>query len=183
MERDKASEGLLATGDTRMEALLHFRETLVRYRDPENGYRDMVRKNGQEGPGPLKIEARKELLSKLLALQEESNLPVISEEELHWIQTYWNSARNPDDGTGVVNIIFQQKGDAMPDSRDDAYLKEIEQRVTDKKGISLDTLRRLVAKVEEYGESHRAVGLQDELLQILQDDLRERQAEKGEAHA
>lgn len=183
VERDKASEGLLATGDQRMEALLHFRDTLMRFRDPENGFRDMVRKNGQEGPGPLKIEARKELLSKLLALQEESGLPVISEEELHWIQTYWNSARNPDDGTGVVNIIFQQKGDAMPDSRDEAELRDIEQRVTSEKEISLETLRRMIAKVEEYGESHRAVGLPDELLQILQDDLRERQTEKGEAHA
>lgn len=183
VERDKASEGLLATGDTRMEALLHFRDTLVHFRDPENGYRDMVRKNGQEGPGPLKIEARKELLSKLLALQEESGLPVISEEELHWIQTYWNSARNPDDGTGVVNIIFQQKGDAMPDGRDEAELRDIEQRVADEKEISLETLRRLISKVEEYGESHRAVGLPDELLQILQDDLRARHTEKDETHA
>lgn len=183
VERDKASEGLLATGDQRMEALLHFRDILMQYRDPENGFRDMVRKNGQEGPGPLKIEARKELLSKLLALQEESGLPVISEEELHWIQTYWNSARNPDDGTGVANIIFQQKGDAMPDNRDEAELKAIEQRVANEKGISLETLRRLIAKVEEYSESHRAVGLPDELLQILQDDLRERQTENGGTHA
>lgn len=183
VERDKASEGLLASGDQRMESLLYFRDILMHYRDPENGYRDMVRKNGQEGPGPLKMDARKELLSKLLALQEESGLPVISEEELHWIQTYWNSARNPDDGTGVVNIIFQQKGGTMPDSRDEAELRNIEQRVANDKDISLETLRRLIAKVDEYGESHRAHGLPDELLQILQDDLRNRQADKGEAHA
>ncbi|WP_415880860.1 hypothetical protein [Methylomonas sp. TEB] len=166
-----------------MESLLRFRETLLHFRDPENGYRDMVRKNGQEGPGPLKIEARKELLTKLLALQDESGLPVISEEELHWIQTFWNSARNPDDGTGVVNIIFQQKGDAMPDRKDEAELREIEERVATEKEISIETLRRLVSKVEEYGESHRAVGLPDELLQILQDDLRERQLEKEQTNA
>lgn len=183
VERDKASEGLLATGDQRMKALLNFRDTLIYFRDPENGFRDMVRKNGQEGPGPLKIEARKELLSRLLALQDETGLPVISEEELHWIQIYWNSARNPDDGTGVVNIIFQQKGDAMPVSRDEAELRSIEERVASEKGVSVKTLRRLIAKVEEYGESHRAIGLPDELLQILQDDLRERQTEEGETHA
>lgn len=183
VEKDKASEGLLATGDQRMESLLRFRETLLHFRDPENGYRDMVRKNGQEGPGPLKIEARKELLTKLLALQDESGLPVISEEELHWIQTFWNSARNPDDGTGVVNIIFQQKGDAMPGRKDETELREIEERVATEKEISIETLRRLVSKVEEYGESHRAVGLPDELLQILQDDLRERQLEKEQTNA
>lgn len=180
VDKDKASEGLLASGDQKMELLLAFRETLVHYRNPDNGYRDMVRKNGQDGPGPLKIEARKELLSKLLGLQDELNLPLISEEELHWIQTFWNSARNPDEGTGVVNIIYQQKGDTMPDGRDDVYLKEIEQEVAQLKGISLETLRRMVAKVEEYSESHRAHGLPDELIQILQDDLR---SDKEEGNA
>jgi len=31
----------------------------------------------------------------------------------------------------------------------------------------------MVAKVEEYSESHRAHGLPDDLLNILKDDLRE----------
>ncbi len=34
-----------------------------------------------------------------------------------------------------------------------------------------NTLRRLLAKVEEYSESHRAHGLPDDLLNILKDDL------------
>lgn len=62
----------------------------------------------------------------------------------------------------------------MPSDKDNDQLRKIEQEIATDKGISLDTLRRLVSKVEEYGESHRAVGLQDEILQILQDDLRER---------
>lgn len=174
VEKDKASEGLLASGDKRMTELIQFRETLVQYRDPENGYRDMVRKNGQDGPGPLKIEARKSLLKQLLALQERTGLAVISDEELHLIQAFWNSARNPDDGMGVVNIIHLQKGIPMPDLRDESQLRIIESEVATEKKISTETLRRLVAKVEEYGESHRAQGLPDELLQILQDELRER---------
>ena len=32
-------------------------------------------------------------------------------------------------------------------------------------------LRRLLAKIDEYSESHRAVGLPDDLLNILKDDL------------
>ena len=38
VERDKASEGLLASGDERMEKLIEFRETLLYYRDPANGH-------------------------------------------------------------------------------------------------------------------------------------------------
>jgi len=39
------------------------------------------------------------------------------------------------------------------------------------KGTDAETLRRMVAKVEEYSESHRAMGLPDSLLNILKDDL------------
>ena len=40
VERDRASEGLLASGDERMEKLIEFRETLLFYRDPAHGKRD-----------------------------------------------------------------------------------------------------------------------------------------------
>ena len=65
----------------------------------------------------------------------------------------WKAARDPDDGRGVARIVNRQKGIIM----------------------NADTLRRMVAKVEEYSESHRAHGLPDDLLNILKDDL-EKQA-------
>ena len=137
----------------------------------------MVRKNGTNGPGPLKIEARKQLLAKLLELQKTTGLQVISEEELHLIQRHWNSARNPDEGNGVVQIVHLLEGAAMPDPKDENRLRVIESEVAAERGISAETLRRLVSKVDEYGESHRAQGLPEELLQILQDELRERVAQ------
>lgn len=107
VERDKASEGLLASGDERMEKLIEFRETLLFYQDPANGKRDLKRKNGSDGPGPLTIEARRELLARLLALQEEVGFKLISDDELFLIQQQWKSARRPDDGGGVVRIGAQ----------------------------------------------------------------------------
>ena len=50
-------------------------------------------------------------------------------------------------------------------------LRELEEEVAREKGISADILRRMTAKVEEFGESHRAHGLPDDLLNILKDDL------------
>jgi hypothetical protein len=50
-------------------------------------------------------------------------------------------------------------------------LRETEEDVPREKGINAETLRRMVAKVEEYSESHRAMGLPDDLLNILKDDL------------
>jgi len=43
--------------------------------------------------------------------------------------------------------------------------------VAEELGIRSDTLRRMLNKVEEYGESHRAQGFPDDLLNILKDDL------------
>jgi DNA sulfur modification protein DndC len=172
VDRDKASEGLLASGDERMEKLIEFRETLLFYRDPANGKRDTRRMNGNQGPGPLLISARRELLSKLLALQEEVGLKLISPEELLLIQQMWKAARDPDDGRGVARILNRQKGVIMnADLSELNRLREMEDKIAAEKGINADTLRRMVAKVEEYSESHRAHGLQNDLLNILKDDL------------
>jgi DNA sulfur modification protein DndC len=171
VERDNASEGLLASGDERMEKLIEFRETLLYYRDPANGKRDMKRMNGNEGPGPLTIGARRELLTHLLKLQEQTGLKLISEDELFLIQQFWKTARNPDDGGGVGRIVSRQKGIVMSDWKETNRLRELQEEVASEKGIRADTLRRLLAKVDEYSESHRAFGLPDDLLNILKDDL------------
>ncbi|MGH9327534.1 MAG: DNA phosphorothioation system sulfurtransferase DndC [Terriglobia bacterium] len=172
VERDKASEGLLASGDERMEKLIEFRETLLFYRDPANNKRDNRRVNGNNGPGPLLISSRRELLAKLLALQEETGLQLISPEELLLIQQMWKAARDPDDGRGVARIVNKQRGGTMhTDLNELNRLREMEDEVAREKGVDPEMLRRMVAKVEEYGESHRAHGLPDDLLNILKDDL------------
>lgn len=172
VERDKASEGLLASGDERMEKLIEFRETLLNYRDPANGKRDNRRMNGNDGPGPLLISGRRELLKQLLALQEEVGLQLISPEELLLIQQMWKAARDPDDGRGVARIVNKLRGVVMStDLNELNRLREMEEEVAREKGIDAETLRRMLAKVEEYSESHRAHGLPDDLLNILKDDL------------
>ena len=63
------------------------------------------------------------------------------------------------------------------------WLRELQDTVAREKGLSPDTLRRLLAKVEEYSESHHALGLQDELLAILQEDLNRRPPSESPNHA
>lgn len=173
VERDKASEGLLESGDERMEHLLAFRDTLMEFRNPDNGWRDMKRMNGAEGPGPMNIAGRRELLRRLLKLQEENGLELISEEELLLIQKFWKAAREPDDGRGVARIVNKLKGVHMIDLKEANRLRELQEEVASEKGISVQTLRRMLAKEEEYSERSRATGLQDDLLHILKDDLAE----------
>ena len=171
VDKDKASEGLMNAGDDRMEKLISFRDILLEVRDPENGYRDTRRMNGSEGAGPLLMSARKELLARLLELQEESGLTLISEEELLLIQRYWNSARNPDQGDGVARIVKEQKGIMTTDIKQADQIRALEEQVCREKGVSHEGMRRLISKVEEHSESHRRFGLPDDLLRILQDEL------------
>jgi DNA sulfur modification protein DndC len=179
VERDKTSEGLLASGDERMEHLIKLRETLLEFRNPDKGWRDSRRMNGNEGPGPLLIKGRRELLKQLLKLQEETGLIVITPEELLLIQQMWKAARDPDDGRGVARIVNRQRGIIMSaDLKELNRLRELEEEVATEKTINADTLRRMLAKVEEYSESHRAHGLPDDLLNILKDDLYRNSAQK-----
>jgi DNA sulfur modification protein DndC len=179
VDRDKASEGLLAAGDERMEHLIEFREALLEIRNPDKGWRDSRRMNGNEGPGPLLIKGRRELLKRLLKLQEETGLTLITPEELLLIQQMWKAARDPDDGRGVARIVNKQRGIIMSaDLKELNRLRELEEEVATEKTINADTLRRMLAKVEEYSESHRAHGLPDDLLNILKDDLEAQSAGK-----
>ncbi len=128
--------------------------------------------NGNEAPGPLLIKGRRELLKRLLKLQEEIGLKLITPEELLLVQQLWKAARDPDDGRGVARIINKQRGVVMnADLNELNRLREMEEEVAQELNVRADTLRRMLAKVEEYSESHRAHGLPDDLLNILKDDL------------
>jgi hypothetical protein len=61
----------------------------------------------------------------------------------------------------------------MVDIKEAGRLRELQEEVALEKDISPDILRRMLAKVEDYSESHRAMGLPDDLLNILKDALNE----------
>jgi hypothetical protein len=118
-----------------------------RPRERERVVADRVRVVGRkqastDGPGPLTIEARRELLTRLLKLQEETGLTLISDDELFLIQQLWKSARRPDDGGGVARIVTRQKGIIMSDWKETNRLRELREQIAAEKGIRADTLRR-----------------------------------------
>jgi len=71
----------------------------------------------------------------------------------------------------VGRIVSRQKGIVMSDWKETNRLRELQEEIASEKGIRADTLRRLLAKVDEFSESHRAMGLPNDLLNILKDDL------------
>ncbi len=80
--KDKTMMALAKSGDVKVQKLLEFREWIVEEsRKPENRY---FRKDGKKGR--LNIEFRRSILHKLLSLQYELNLMLITKQEIRSIE-------------------------------------------------------------------------------------------------
>lgn len=96
VEKDRSMEGFIDAGYEHLEPLLFFRDWLASIRNDRNR-RLKERRNGQvtlmqDGshvPGPFTLETRKEILDRLLAVQNEVGRTLISEAELDRIREVW----------------------------------------------------------------------------------------------
>ena len=93
VERDRSMEGFIGSGRDEYQGLAEFREWLIVLRDDPATYREPLRRNGQPGNGPLKMEVRAEVLRRLLALQDQVGWELISDAEVNLIQQIWVSDR------------------------------------------------------------------------------------------
>jgi len=101
VEKDRSMEGFIESGAEHLAPLLDFRDWLAETRnDPQrrtlerrDGSVTFMKKKDNEKEkailGPYTMDARREILERLLALQREVNLPLISEEEVFLIKRIW----------------------------------------------------------------------------------------------
>lgn len=96
VEKDKSLTGFVKSGFQQFGPLLKFRDWLITIRnDPERRLarrrdgRFTVGKNGVFIPGPFNMATRKQILERLLDLQKETSMPLISDEEIHQIRSLW----------------------------------------------------------------------------------------------
>ena len=88
IRRDRAVESLIQDGEESLAPLLEFRNWLaeIRYK---TSYRMKTRRNGSKGLGPFTMEARKEILDKLLKAQGKTIWDLITDEEIEYIRGQW----------------------------------------------------------------------------------------------
>lgn len=94
--KDKSLQGFVLSGKRQYQVLIDFRDWLQEIRNNPD-YRQARRRNGQltfmsSGKiigGPFTIEARREILERLLCVQEEYGTPLITEEEISIIKQLW----------------------------------------------------------------------------------------------
>jgi DNA sulfur modification protein DndC len=96
VKKDRALDALAESRDDEgLEKLAAFRLRIKQLSDdPER--RSMVRRNGQPGLGPFKLDARRVMLDELLELQREVQRPLISEEEVYLIRAQWRTDETTD---------------------------------------------------------------------------------------
>lgn len=169
VKEDKSLQGFIRSGEEHLQPLVDFRDWLIELRD-KPGYRSEVKRNGNAGPGPFLPTARQEILERLLALEKQVKLPLVSDSELVYIQHEW-SGEFDFQGSLATNIAVRYGREvAMPESQEDSIPPEdglLEQAAIEA-GINPDLMRQLLDirrsdfpsldKWGAKGEFERAVG-------------------------
>ncbi|GAB6066934.1 hypothetical protein JCM13664_02520 [Methylothermus subterraneus] len=95
VKKDKSLEGFVESGFKEVEPLVRFRNWLMEIRD-EPGRRLAQRRNGKVTfigdnliQGPFTLETRREILERLMDLQDRVKRRLISEEEIAKIKQIW----------------------------------------------------------------------------------------------
>ncbi|RWA59262.1 DNA phosphorothioation system sulfurtransferase DndC [Mesorhizobium sp.] len=96
VEKDKSAESFIEAGYGDLEPLLEFRDWLKAIRE-DGSMRMAKRRNGSlnfvgEGrliPGPFTLLARREIFDRLVAIQSEVNMQLVSPAEIDAIQRIW----------------------------------------------------------------------------------------------
>ena len=96
VEKDKSLQGFVDSRQHAYKPLIAFRDWLVSIRNDQTK-RSAIRRNGRltfdvsgkHIPGPFTIQARREILNRLLAVQAEFGAQLITDDELDLIHKYW----------------------------------------------------------------------------------------------
>lgn len=93
VEKDHSMAGLIDSGAyDALEPLFEFRQRIKEV-SASPQYRSKVRRNGEPGLGPLTFEARQMLLDELRAIEAETAMVLIGEEEVRRIRALWEQDR------------------------------------------------------------------------------------------
>lgn len=96
VEKDRSAEAFVDAGHELLEPLLEMRDWLKALRD-DNSKRSPTRRNGTHNfvgsgrliPGPFTLQARREILDRLLATQAEVGFELIRADEIDAIHRHW----------------------------------------------------------------------------------------------
>ncbi|HDK27922.1 MAG TPA: DNA phosphorothioation system sulfurtransferase DndC [Candidatus Atribacteria bacterium] len=170
---DKSALSLINKGKKELACLYNFRRRLKEYRQLQ--YRKNIRRNGEEGPGPIHKEFRRQLLEELLKLQKKTKFQVILPEEIAEIERIWTLEGLP---PYIMEKVFKGELGTMGHiaKKDDELLKI----VCKKAGVNVDIVRQVLAIEADFYAKRKRYGIYKKIREILELGLKsETQAVKN----
>lgn len=159
VKEDKSLKNFIDNGETWLIPLRDFRNWLLEVRENPD-FRDKRRRNGsvyekndgELGFGSFSLNGRKTILKKLLELEVETGLELITIEELKTIDRMWENEGDLS-RRSLVDIYYEVKGERLPwdEYRTPLYSQdafEIIKNTCDEYEIEYDMLSKLVVAIE-----------------------------------
>ena len=178
VKEDKSLQNFIEHGSTELVPLRDFRNWLVSIRQDPN-FRDSKRRNGkvykksngEYGFGPFKLEARYEILYRLLKLQKETGIELISIDELKYIDTLWDLEGDLSRHK-LVDIYYEVFGERLPwDKYKEALYSEdvIEklQRASEEAEIPFELITKLIVSINSNKYIAKSSKMQKEFDKLI----------------
>ena len=159
VKEDKSLQTFIDRGETWLIPLRNFRNWLIGLRSDPNA-REYKRRNGSVyrkpdgtiGQGPFTMETRKEMLRRLLQLEEETGFSLITIDELKQIDLLWDHEGDLS-RRSLVNIYSSVKGKQLPWDEyklpvfPDDIIAEI-QRLCEENDVEFELIAKLIIEIE-----------------------------------
>ncbi len=170
VKEDKSLKNFIDHGATKLKPLRDFRNWLLMMRSlpsaRENKRRNGAvyqKKDGALGQGPFTMESRMTILRKLLLLQEETGMELITQEELRCIDRMWEK-----DGDlsrrALVDLYYETTGKRLPWDTykvpiyDESVIKEI-QSLCEEFDVEFELISKLIVEIENNKSFARSMKL------------------------
>jgi DNA sulfur modification protein DndC len=149
VKMDKSMEGFIETGEEWMTPLAEFRNWLKEYREiPKT--RMTRRRDGSEGPGPFTPQAREEILERLLNVESQVGIPLISDDEIRYIQGVWSSEFDLIDRAEAIAFEHGRELAGVNDVPLDEDERSILEDIVAERGLSPDLVGKILALESEF---------------------------------
>ncbi len=181
VKEDKSLKNFIEKGSTELVPLLQFRNELVEMRqNPE--YRDTkkrdgsvyVKANGEKGLGPFTMYGRQVILRKLLKLQKDTGMDLITMDELKVIDQMWDEEGDLTKRK-LVDIYYEVMGERLPWDKYKEPLFDQESintiaNVSEEYDLPEELMTRIIVSVEKNKHITRNNKLQKEFDKLIKQD-------------
>lgn len=178
VKEDKSLQNFIDKGAKELIPLRNFRNMLLRMRE-DGRYRENKRRNGAvykkaDGTfclGPFTMEERQKILEKLLKLEEQTGMELITEAELKVIDKMWDEEGDLSCRC-LVDTFYHVKGYKLPwddyktQRFDDEAIKAIKE-VAEKYDIPVELITKLIVSVDKNKLLTKSTKLQKAFDQII----------------